>query len=118
MTVSDPVIRIDGEGIEEISAECDALRARCDELNEACSTKQVLLDHTAADLRDMRDLYEKEKNTLREEVKVLRWFLREVQWSGKAPTAPDRYCPGCLRAKEEGHVSDCVIAVALAEVVP
>ena len=91
----------------------ERLEARCDELNEACSTKQVLLDHTAADLRDMRDLYEKEKNTLREEVKVLRWFLREVQWCGKAPTAPDRYCPGCLSSKEEGHHTDCVITVAL-----
>ena len=98
----------------------ERLEARCDELNEACGVKQALLDHVAEDQRDMLALVEKEKGTFREEVKVLRWFLREVQWSGKAPTTPDRYCPGCLRAKEEGHHTDCVITVALSndKVVP
>ena len=91
----------------------ERLEARCDELNEACSAKQGLLDHVAEDQRDMLALVEKEKGTFREEVKVLRWFLREVQWCGKAPSTPDRYCPGCLSSKEEGHHTDCVITVAL-----
>jgi len=49
-------------------AEIERLRARCEELNEACAAKQVLIDHTASDLRDMRDLYEREKAELRAEL--------------------------------------------------
>ena len=41
-------------GMEIIST----LRARCDELNEACSAKQALLDHVAADERDFMELVE------------------------------------------------------------
>jgi hypothetical protein len=55
------------------------LQSRCDELNEACSAKQVLIDHTASDLRDMRDLYEREKSELRAEVEEIgRWHRRAV----------------------------------------
>ena len=39
-------------------AEIERLRARCDELNEACSAKQALLDHVAADERDFMELVE------------------------------------------------------------
>ena len=39
-------------------AEIDHLRARCSELNEACSAKQALLDHVAADERDFMELVE------------------------------------------------------------
>ena len=52
----------------KLEAEVASLRARCSELNEACSAKQVLIDHTASDLRDMRDLYEREKGELRAEL--------------------------------------------------
>ena len=33
------------------------LRTRCAELNEACAAKQLLIDHTADDLRGMHDLF-------------------------------------------------------------
>ena len=63
---------------DERDDELDRLRTRCDELNEACAAKQVLIDHTASDLRDMRDMYEKESDTLRAEVERLREALRRV----------------------------------------
>ena len=37
------------------------------------------------------------------------WALRQIEWSGKAPRTPDRYCPGCQRTREQGHVEDCVV---------
>ena len=61
----------------KLEAEVASLRARCDELNEACSAKQVLIDHTASDLRDMRDLYEREKDTLHAELASARTVERK-----------------------------------------
>ena len=40
-------------------AEIDHLRARCDELNEACSAKQALLDHVAAENEQLIGIMEK-----------------------------------------------------------
>ena len=56
------------DSLRHIADLYDKLEARCDELNEACSAKQVLIDNTASDLRDMRDLYEKESASLRAQV--------------------------------------------------
>ena len=42
----------------KLEAEVASLRARCAELNEACSAKQALLDHVAADERDFMELVE------------------------------------------------------------
>jgi hypothetical protein len=60
----------------KLNVQIATLKDRCDELNEACSMKQVLIDNTASDLRDMRDLYEREKDELRAEVERLRAALR------------------------------------------
>jgi len=50
---------------DRLQDKVEGLEARCEELNEACGVKQVLIDNTASDLRDMRDLYERESASLR-----------------------------------------------------
>ena len=83
----------------------ERLEARCDELNEACAAKQVLIDHTASDLRDMRDLYEREKGELRAEVELLKARLRaeRIPLAGSDCTckgfiiSDGRICGGCAR---------------------
>ena len=50
------------------AAKVARLEARCDELNEACSAKQALLDHVAADERDFMELvegYKRERDAAR-----------------------------------------------------
>ena len=71
--MKDPVIDIEADWAAKVAR----LEARCDELNEACSAKQVLIDHTASDLRDMRDLYEREKDTLHAELASARTVERK-----------------------------------------
>ena len=52
--MKDPVIYIEADWAAKVAR----LEARCDELNEACSAKQVLIDHVAADERDFMELVE------------------------------------------------------------
>ena len=97
-------------------AEIERLRARCDELNEACAAKQVLIDHTASDLRDMRDMYEREKAELRAELSQadfdrkawkaecfrIEALLREARAALSQPAATgERKCPACQHANHD-----------------
>ena len=62
-------------------AELARLRTRCDELNEACSAKQALLDLVAADERDFMELvegYKRERDAALAEVERLRAALRTI----------------------------------------
>ena len=99
--MKDPVIYIEADWAAKVAR----LEARCDELNEACSAKQVLIDHTASDLRDMRDLYEREKGELRAEVELLKARLRAERIPLAASDctcmgfiiSDGRICGGCAR---------------------